>query len=107
MDTALGVDPAVYPLAGALTLGAPVNGRVAELLSAPGDVLLTHDVAEAAGLQVGDALILADLDIGTPVPATVRGIVADTPGHQGGSLYYTLATAQRLAATTRAGQCGL
>jgi len=92
-----GVDPAAYPLAGNLRLSQPAGAPAAALLRGPGDVLVTQDLADQYDLHVGDALILADLQAGPPVSAHIRGIVGDTPNHQGSKLYYTLATASLLA----------
>lgn len=100
-DTGLGIDPAVYPLAGDLRVGDPAQSSPAALLQAPGDVLMTRDLAQANHLRVGDALILSDLDIGAPVPGILRGIVDSTPSHQGGRMYYTRATAELLAGHNR------
>ncbi len=97
VNTALGIDPAVYPLAGRLVVGLPANATVASLLQAPGDVLITRDLAKASALAVGDVLILSDLAAGTPVTGTVRGILFDTPNHQGSRLYYNVTTAHQLA----------
>jgi predicted lysophospholipase L1 biosynthesis ABC-type transport system permease subunit len=92
----LGVDPAVYPLAGRLSVSQPAGQAAAALLPAPGDVLVTQDVVDQNDLALGDTLILADLQTGRPVTAHIRGIVGDTPNHQGSKIYYTLATAQLL-----------
>ena len=92
-----GIDPAVYPLAGQLTLSQPAGAQPAALLLGEGDVLVTKDLADQNNLRVGDEIILADLQNGTPVTGHIRGIVADTPNHEGSKLYYTLATAARLA----------
>ena len=92
-----GVDPAVYPLAGRLTLNQPAGVQPAALLRGPGDALVTQDLADQNGLHVGDEIILADLQVGAPVPVTIRGLLGDTPNHQGSKIYYTRATAARLA----------
>ena len=74
-----GVDPAVYPLAGQLTLSQPAGQAAAAHLQGPGDVLVTKDLADQNDLHVGDAMILADLRTGTPVTAHIRGILATRP----------------------------
>ncbi len=96
-STALGIDPDVYPLAGALSLAEPAGASLPALLRAPGDLVITRDVAEEQGLRVGDTLVLSDLRVGAPVTAVIRGIAADTPNHQGSKFYYTHATAAQLA----------
>jgi putative ABC transport system permease protein len=95
--TGIGIDPAVYPLAGALTVGDPDGAHPAALLQGVGDVLVTRDLQADHGLAVGDEIILTDLAVGAPVQGRVQGIVADTPNHMGDKIYYTLATAQALA----------
>ena len=93
----LGIDPAVYPLAGTFSLATPSNTGLATLLSEVGDILMTRDLAQENHLSVGDAIILSDLQTGSPVEGYIRGIVADTPNHQGSKLYYNLATAEKLS----------
>jgi len=101
VNSGLGIDPAVYPLAGRLLVGLPAGATAADLLRAPGDVLITRDLAHAAGLRVGDPLLVSDLDYGLALTATVRGLLFDTPNHQGSRLYYGVDTAQRLAGHER------
>lgn len=91
-----GVDPARYPLVGDLTLAAPDNTGLATLLAAPGDVLLTRDVAAEMGLAAGDSVILAEQSRGAPLQGRVTGVVADTPDHSGSRVYYNLETAAAL-----------
>ena len=71
----LGVDPAAYPLVGALILREPTNTGTATLLQDQADILVTRDLADENGLRTGDQLILVDLMVGTPlklfVPVTV------------------------------------
>lgn len=96
-----GIDPQKYPLAGSFEIGAPKNGGAENLLQKTGDVLITKDLTET-GLKVGDPIRLADLDTGAVVHGTVRGIVTDTPNHQGSKIYYTYETAEQLAGGRRA-----
>lgn len=95
-STGMGVDPAVYPLAGQVRLQFPAGASLAELLRAPGDLVITRDLAEQYNLAVGDELVLADLHLGAPVSGVVRGIADDTPNHQGSKVYYTQATGAAL-----------
>lgn len=97
VSAGLGIDPASYPLVGALTVGQPGNVGPATLLQEAGDVLVTRDLAAAHRLAPGDAILLTDLRYGAPLPAVVRGILYDTPNHQGGKIYYNAASAERLA----------
>src|SRR5690349_10557873 len=60
----LGVDPAVYPLAGRLVLSAPANVGLPTVLAALGDVVISRDLAETYGIAIGDSLILSDLAVG-------------------------------------------
>jgi putative ABC transport system permease protein len=92
-----GVDVQKYPLAGPLTIENVGKHGLADLLSSPGDVLITRDIALDQGLGVGDTLVLSDLRVGVPVTGHIRGIVKDTPNHQGSKVYYNLATAEMLA----------
>lgn len=97
----IGIEPAAYPPIGELTVENSTDG-LADLLEAPGDVLVSRDLALEYGLSAGDRLVLSDLSTGAPVEATVRGIIADTPNHKGSKFYYSLETAERLAASGRA-----
>ena len=97
----LGINPDNYPLVGGLTIGEPGNTGQAALLQEIGDVLVTYDLALEYDLQVGDELVLADHSVGASIPGRVRGIIIDTPNHQGSKMYYNLATAEALAASPR------
>lgn len=92
----LGIDPATYPLAGSFTISLPAGGRAAELFERPGDVLVTRDLVDEAGLRLGGELTLSDLSTGRVVPGRVVGIVSDTPNHQGDKFYYSHETALAL-----------
>jgi putative ABC transport system permease protein len=97
INVGLGIAPDEYPLAGSLTIGQPGSVGLPTLLQQVGDVVVTRDVAQEYQLKVGDAIVLADLRVGVPVQGTIRGIAYDSPNHQGGKIYFTLATAQKLA----------
>ncbi len=96
-STAMGISPSEYPLAGALAIGQPADTRLTTLLQQVGDVVVTRDIAQEYNLKVGDPLVLADYQYGTPLTGTVRGIAYDTPNHQGSKVYYSVETAQKLA----------
>jgi putative ABC transport system permease protein len=97
VSNGMGIEPDKYPLAGSLTIGEPGSIGLPSLLQQVGDVVITRDLAEEYALHVGDTIFLSDLHAGIPLQATIRGIAYDTPNHQGGKLYYTIATAQSLA----------
>ena len=97
IPNALGIETARYPLAGSLVLRQPGNTGLSTLLKESGDAILTRDVAAEAGLEVGDEIVLSDLQVGVPVRGFVRGIASDTPNHQGSKIYYSLETAGLLA----------
>jgi putative ABC transport system permease protein len=67
------------------------------VLAAPGDVLVTRDLAQENGLSVGQELLLSDLSAGVPLRVTVRGIVTRTPDQTGSRIYYRFDTARALA----------
>ncbi|NMB90716.1 MAG: FtsX-like permease family protein [Chloroflexi bacterium] len=99
VSAGLGIDPLAYPPAGQLTIGEPANTGLATLLQGEGDILVTRDLAIDHDLAVGDRLILADTTVGATLECQVRGIIADTPNHQGSKIYYALPSAARLANT--------
>lgn len=96
VDAGMGIDPATYPLYGAWTLSEPRGVDPRALVQNVGDVLVTRDVASDRNIKVGDELTLSDTGYGVPVQARVRGVLTDTPNHQGGKIYYSLATAKAL-----------
>jgi putative ABC transport system permease protein len=97
VSNGMGIEPVKYPLAGSLTIGEPGSIGIPSLLEQVGDVVITRDLAEDYALHVGDTIFLSDLRAGIPLRAAIRGIAYDTPNHQGGKLYYSIATAQSLA----------
>jgi putative ABC transport system permease protein len=97
---AYGVTPDEYPVIGTLSIGQPGSTSLpalSSLLEQVGDVVITRDLAQEYNLKLGDPIVLADLRFGTPVQGVIRGIAYDTPNHLGSKIYYTVATAQRLA----------
>lgn len=98
---AIGIDPANYPLVGSFSVAQPGSIGLETLLQEPGDILVTKDIALEYELKEGDHLILSDISSGTPLDATIRAIVTDTPNHQGDKIYYNLATAELLANSSR------
>src|SRR5690349_5861146 len=85
-----------YVLAARAVLSAPANVGLPTVLAAAGDIVISRDLAETFGIAVGDALILSDLAVGQPLTGIVRGIASDTPNHEGGRIFYTVATAEAL-----------
>lgn len=92
----LGIDPQAYPLAGSFSLAEPAGASLESLLRSAEDVLITLDLARAYGFEVGERIVLADLQAGAPLEGRIRGLLADTPNHEGSKVYYTLAAAERL-----------
>ncbi len=97
----MGVDTEKYPLAGALTVSEPAGKSLEQLLGAPGDVIVTRDLALTYKLKVNDKIILSNLDFGQPLDATIRGIASDTPNHQGSKIYYSHETSFALTGMER------
>lgn len=97
----MGVDPDKYPLAGRLLIREPQSTPLNELLTQPGDVILTRDLALEYHLAVGDALVLTNLEFGRPLAGRVTGIAADTPNHQGNKIYFSHETANLLTGQER------
>jgi putative ABC transport system permease protein len=97
----MGVDTQKYPLAGNLTLSDPAGKKMVELLTSPGDVIVTRDLALSYKLKVDDQIILSNLDYGQPLTATIRGIASDTPNHQGSKIYYSHETSFALTGMER------
>ncbi len=97
----MGVDPDKYPLAGNLTFSSPAGAALPELLQKTGDLVISVDLALAHRLKVGDQIVLANLDYGQPLTATIRGIASDTPNHQGSKIYYSHETAFALTGSPR------
>lgn len=97
VDQAMGIDPALYPLVGELTIQQPAGAAADDLLRDAGDILITRDIAANLGLQVGDTVAAAYLATGDTFDATVRGIVGQTPDGYGGRVFYDLHLAERPA----------
>ena len=95
LGRALGVDPATFPLVGELRLsGAAAFGN---LIARPGAVVITRDVADSARLKTGDEIDSRGGSEGAPARLRVAGIAELTPDRQGDTLFYSLATARRIA----------
>jgi putative ABC transport system permease protein len=75
IDHILAVDPARFPLAGAPTFDAPVDGTLGGALTSA-SIVLTRDLAHRLGVSVGDTCILSLTD-GRSTSVTVGGIIAN------------------------------
>jgi putative ABC transport system permease protein len=95
LGRAVGVDSATFPLVGDLRLSGAA--RFGNLIGAPGAVVITRDVADSARIKPGDEIILGAGPEGAPARLRVAGIAELTPDRQGDTVFYSLATARRLA----------
>lgn len=77
----LAVDPQTYPLVGEVDIVEPRGAALADIVQ-PGQVVLTQDVAEAAGVSHGDVVRVGGADAGA-VEVPVGGIVSTLPSGQG------------------------
>jgi putative ABC transport system permease protein len=102
-STGMGIDPAVYPLAGNLSLDENDKSGLSKLLANTGDVIITRDMALEYKLKAGDSVVLSDLGYGKPVVGKIRAIAKDTPNHQGSKIYYNQQTARELSGMDRPG----
>lgn len=97
----VGIDPAVYPLAGELVISPPHGQPLASLLTEIGTTVITRDLVTQYGLAMGDKIRIAPIDgLPLPIPLTITGILDSTPTGYGQSLYYSLETAQLLFGET-------
>jgi putative ABC transport system permease protein len=93
--SALGVDPAPYPLAGQLQLHEP-DLTLAQALRDTGSTAITRDLAAGLGLGVGSRFTL---DIGSgaaPLLMHVTAIIDVMPDRRGNAVLYSLDTARQL-----------
>ena len=97
LSRSLGVDPGTFPLVGEVRVGTPAGAALGPLIAEPGTAVVTRDVADRMGLAPGDALTLGGSPEGAPARLRVTGIVELPPDRQGDSVFYSLATARRLA----------
>ena len=97
LGRSLGVDPGTYPLVGEMRLGGAPAGAFGRLIAEPGTAVITRDIADKMGLAAGDRFTLGGGPEGAPARLRVTGIAELTPDHQGDTVFYSLATARRLA----------
>ncbi len=97
LGRALGVSPETFPLVGEMRLGGAPARAFGRLIAEPGTAVITRDVADSAGLAAGDRFTLGGGPAGAPARLRVTGIAELTPDRQGDTVFYSLATARRLA----------
>ena len=96
LGRALGVDPENFPLVGEMRLAGAPSTSFGRLIAEPGTAVITRDIAGRVGLAAGDDFTLGGPETG-PSRLRVTGIAELTPDRQGDAVYYSLATARRLA----------
>jgi putative ABC transport system permease protein len=97
LNAGIGFKPGSYPLLGEITLGTPAGESPADVLQAPGDVIVTRDLAEKQQLSIGDTILIGSQLGGAPQAMRVAGIAASTPDFKGSRVYYGLETAARIS----------
>ncbi|MAU09150.1 MAG: hypothetical protein CL607_04960 [Anaerolineaceae bacterium] len=97
-----GVDPSAYPIVGDVTIKEPANSTLADLTSELGTTVITRDIADEYGLEMGDTMRLTshDGEMSLAMPLTITGIVNDNPSHMGRRIYYSLETTEALFSET-------
>jgi predicted lysophospholipase L1 biosynthesis ABC-type transport system permease subunit len=93
-----GVDPALFPLAGAPDFEAPSNATLASALAST-SVVLTYDLAQQLGIHAGDTMNLTLAD-GRPAQVTVGGIIRNTGLFQQPQVLLAIGTLATLRNTT-------
>lgn len=96
LNAGIGFEPGTYPLLGEITLGAPAGESPDGVLQAPGDVIITRDLAEKHQLSIDDTILIGSQLGGAPQAMRVVGIAASTPDFKGSRVYYDLDTATRI-----------
>lgn len=96
LGRSLGVDPGTFPLVGEVGLGKASSSSFGRLIAEPGTAVITRDVADRTGHAIGDDLTLGVAER-APARLRVTGIAELTPDRQGDTVFYSLATARRLA----------
>jgi putative ABC transport system permease protein len=96
LGRSLGVDPETFPLVGEMRLEGAPSSSFGRLIAEPGTAVITRDVADRVGLAAGDDFTLGGPGVG-PSRLRVTAIAELTPDRQGDAVFYSLATARRLA----------
>ncbi len=91
--SALGVDPATYPLYDQL---AVTDGDASTLLRGNAAAIVTRDLASRYQLAVGDTVSIFGSPESAPAVLTVAGIARQTPSRMGLGIYYSIDTARQL-----------
>lgn len=97
LSRALGVDPATYPLVGTVRMREPAGASFAEVVTRPGDVAITRDLARKLALHTGDQLTLTGQPGAPPTHLRVAGVIEQLPDRQGATMLYSLQTARLIA----------
>src|SRR4029078_9505899 len=97
LGRSLGVDPETFPLLGKVRIGNAPAAAFGRLIAKPGTAVITRDLADRMGLAIGDDFTLGGGPEGAPARLRVAGIAELTPDPQGDTVFYSLATARRLA----------
>ena len=97
LGRSLGVSPGTFPLVGEMRLGGMPAAAFGRLIAEPGTAVITRDIADKMGLATDDRFTLGGGPEGAPTRLRVTGIAELTPDHQGDTVFYSLATARRLA----------
>jgi putative ABC transport system permease protein len=94
-----GVDPATFPLVGAIPLREPAGLTFAAAIAPPRQAVITRDLADGLGLKPGDHFALIGSPNGSAPDLTVAGVAEAMPDSQGDAVLYSLDTARELAHT--------
>lgn len=96
-NSPLGVDPANFPLAGAVVMREPAGARLAGVIAKSFDSAVSRDLADRLGLKIGSSYTLADDPSSAPTTLRVGGIIEAVPNGRGDTIYYSLETARQIA----------
>lgn len=91
VSSALGIDPARYPLQGRFEFRG--GGKLATLLALDGAAVLTADLADRFGLGRGDCFYLFGAPDAAPFTLTVAAVARVTPDRVGQSVFFSIDTA--------------
>jgi putative ABC transport system permease protein len=94
LRTSVGIEPGSYPLLGEVELRS--GATLADVLRETGDIVVTRDLAESRGLEVGDTVLIGNQLGGVAEPLRVVDVATSTPNMYGESAYYDMSTAAEL-----------
>jgi putative ABC transport system permease protein len=95
-----GVDPATYPLVGAVTMREPAGADFGAAITPPLSAVVTRDLAERLDLKIGDHFTLLGSPDGAAAALTLAGVAQDVPDRGGDRVFFSLETARRLSGGT-------